>query len=73
MATTYKDSFAQSLKMLSEQTVKHRSWISDRWVDTEAGKRQEIKMLEYACGPGAISMVSSPSSNASQIMSSSMS
>ena len=58
MATTYKDKFAQSLKMLSEQTAKHRSWISDRWTDSEAGKGQEIKMLEYACGPGVISMVS---------------
>jgi predicted transcriptional regulator len=57
MATAYKDRFANIMKTLSEQTLKHRSWISDRWTDTEAGKGQEIKMLEYACGPGVISMV----------------
>lgn len=57
MATAYKDRFANVMKILSDETLKHRSWISHRWVDTEAGKDQEIKMLEYACGPGVVSMV----------------
>lgn len=57
MATAYKDRFANVMKTLSEQTLKHRLWLSDRWSDTEAGKDSEIRMLEYACGPGVISMV----------------
>lgn len=57
MATAYKDRFANVMKTLSEETFKHRSWISDRWTDTEAGKGKEIRLLEYACGPGVISMV----------------
>lgn len=44
--------------MLASQTVQHRNWISERWTDTEAGKNKEVKMLEYACGPGVVSMVS---------------
>lgn len=58
MATEYKDRFADSIKTLSEQTLKHRLWLSDQWLDTEFGKDKDIKMLEYACGPGLISMVS---------------
>lgn len=46
------------MKTLSEQTLKHRFWLSDQWLDTEVGKDKNIKMLEYACGPGVISMVS---------------
>ena len=34
-----------------------RTWVSDTWVDTEAGKGKEIRALEYACGPGHISLV----------------
>lgn len=43
--------------MLAKQTLAHRGWISDRWTDTKAGQSQKIKMLEYACGPGVVSMV----------------
>jgi hypothetical protein len=43
--------------MLSTETLQHRTWISNRWNDTEAGQDQEIKMMEYACGVGVISMV----------------
>lgn len=57
MAASYKERFALSMKFLAEQTLKHRLWISDRWTDTQAGEGQESKMLEYACGPGVISMV----------------
>jgi hypothetical protein len=56
LAASYKGQFADAQRMLSAETVQHRNWISNRWTDTEAGKDQEIKMLEYACGPGVISM-----------------
>lgn len=58
MATEYKDRFADAMKTLSEQTLKHRLWLSDQWLDTEADKDNDIKILEYACGPGVVSMVS---------------
>ena len=58
MAATYQSKFADSMKIIAEQTLKHRLWLSDRWTDTEAGKGQEVKLLEYACGPGVVSMVS---------------
>jgi hypothetical protein len=57
-ATAYQSKFAESLKIIAAQTLKHRLWLSDRWTDTEAGKGQEVKLLEYACGPGVVSMVS---------------
>ncbi|KAJ5679752.1 hypothetical protein N7462_007996 [Penicillium macrosclerotiorum] len=60
MAATYKAEFSEAIKMLSEQTLKHRLWLSDRWVDTDVGKGQDLKMLEYACGPGYISMTLAP-------------
>ncbi|KAJ5637813.1 hypothetical protein N7490_007692 [Penicillium lividum] len=59
LATTYEDKFADSMKMLSEQTLQHRLWISDQWTDT-VNQDQEIRMLEYACGPGNISMTLAP-------------
>lgn len=60
MAKSYKDNFANVVETLSRQTRDRRHWISDNWTDTDAGKGQEIKMLEYACGPGHISMVRPP-------------
>ncbi|CAI7607573.1 unnamed protein product [Penicillium pancosmium] len=60
MATNYKDRFASAMKTLSDQTLEHRLWLSDRWTDTEAGQDNEVKMLEYACGPGVISMTLAP-------------
>jgi hypothetical protein len=38
-------------------------WLSDKWIDTEAGKAENkegkgITMLDYACGTGAVSLVS---------------
>lgn len=44
--------------MVAGQTLEHRQWISDRWTDTEAGQGRELRMLDYACGPGSISLVS---------------
>ncbi|KAJ5156317.1 hypothetical protein N7492_009120 [Penicillium capsulatum] len=60
LATAYKDRFADAIKTVTEQTLSHRTWISDRWTDTEAGRGQGIRMLEYACGPGMISMALAP-------------
>lgn len=57
LAASYKGRFADASRMLASQTLQHRSWISDRWTDTESGSGKEIKMLEYACGPGVVSMV----------------
>ncbi|KAJ5659884.1 hypothetical protein N7507_006335 [Penicillium longicatenatum] len=58
LATTYQNEFADAMKMLSEQTLANRLWISDQWTDTV--DHQGIRMLEYACGPGYISMTLAP-------------
>ncbi|KAJ5854744.1 hypothetical protein N7534_007287 [Penicillium rubens] len=60
LSAVYKDRFADGLRMLSAQTLQRRHWINDRWTDTEAGRGQQIKLLEYACGPGVISMTLAP-------------
>ncbi|RJE17786.1 Methyltransferase domain protein [Aspergillus sclerotialis] len=60
MASTYKDNFANVVESLSNLTRDRRLWMSDKWTDTEAGKGQEIKMLEYACGPGHVSIALAP-------------
>ncbi|KAJ5367790.1 hypothetical protein N7541_001731 [Penicillium brevicompactum] len=60
LAASYKGRFADASRMLASQTLQHRSWISDRWTDTESGSGKEIKMLEYACGPGVVSMSLAP-------------
>ncbi|KAJ5086913.1 hypothetical protein NUU61_008220 [Penicillium alfredii] len=60
LATTYQDRFARAVKTITEQTQQHRLWLSDRWTDTAAGQGQEVKMLEYACGPGTVSMALAP-------------
>lgn len=57
MSSSYMDGFADSIALLCRQTLSRRHWFSDYWTDTETGKGKEIKMLEYACGPGAISAV----------------
>lgn len=57
MAVNYQGRFANIMETLSKETLKNRSWISERWTDSEVGKGRDISMLEYACGPGVISMV----------------
>lgn len=57
MAKSYRDHAAKAVETLSKETRDRRHWISDKWTDTDAGRGQEIKMLEYACGPGYISIV----------------
>ncbi|KAJ5217414.1 hypothetical protein N7468_010422 [Penicillium chermesinum] len=59
-ASMYDDRFAGVIQTLSEQTIQRRHWISDRWTDTAAGQGQEIRALDYAAGPGYISMTLAP-------------
>lgn len=58
MATTYTADFGKALEVLYRTVQGRRHWVSEVWNDTEAGKGKEIKMLEYACGPGVLSQVS---------------
>lgn len=63
MAPLYQERFAEGLRTLAEQLLLHRMWLSDKWIDTEAGKAENkegkgITMLDYACGTGAVSLVS---------------
>lgn len=58
MAGTYKTDFGRALQMIYQQVQSRRHWASDVWTDTHAGKGKEIRMLEYACGPGNVSLVS---------------
>ncbi|KAE8150433.1 S-adenosyl-L-methionine-dependent methyltransferase [Aspergillus avenaceus] len=60
MARTYKAGFEKSIEMICRQVQKRRLWASDTWIDTEAGQGKDVKMLEYACGPGHVSAVLAP-------------
>ncbi|KKK15696.1 hypothetical protein ARAM_007255 [Aspergillus rambellii] len=60
MSRSYRADFAEGLKILFKTVQAKRGWASDIWTDTEAGKGREIKMLEYACGPGMVSMALAP-------------
>jgi len=57
-AGSYMNDFSGVIRSICNLVEDRRLWISDKWSDTEAGKGQELRMLEYACGPGAISAVS---------------
>ncbi|KAL3461344.1 S-adenosyl-L-methionine-dependent methyltransferase [Aspergillus heterothallicus] len=57
---TYKSDFAKGVESLVNVTQTQRTWVSDVWTDTEAGRGKELKMLEYACGPGHISLALAP-------------
>lgn len=48
------------MSLLTEETKSRRQWISTKWTDTQEGEGKEIKLLEYACGPGTISKVGTP-------------
>ncbi|KAE8355366.1 S-adenosyl-L-methionine-dependent methyltransferase [Aspergillus coremiiformis] len=60
MSKTYKTQFEKSLKILYRVVQEKRLWASDTWIDTEAGQGKEIKMLDYACGPGTVSTALAP-------------
>ncbi|KAL4920273.1 S-adenosyl-L-methionine-dependent methyltransferase [Aspergillus aurantiobrunneus] len=57
---TYKSEFEKVVKTLVNVVQNQRTWVSDTWIDTLAGKAKEIKVLEYACGPGHISLALAP-------------
>ncbi|KAL3429673.1 S-adenosyl-L-methionine-dependent methyltransferase [Aspergillus tetrazonus] len=59
-AAAYKSDFEGAVEALVSVVHDQRTWVSDTWVDTEAGKGKEIKALEYACGPGHISLALAP-------------
>ena len=58
MSKTYKTRFEKGTKLLYRLAQEKRLWGSNVWADTEAGQGKEIKVLEYACGPGVVSTVS---------------
>ncbi|RDK47474.1 putative SAM-dependent methyltransferase [Aspergillus phoenicis ATCC 13157] len=60
LAKSYTNDFKSVLEFICRLVDGHRPWISDAWVDTEAGKGKEIKMLEYACGTGPVSLTLAP-------------
>ncbi|KAL4811174.1 S-adenosyl-L-methionine-dependent methyltransferase [Aspergillus unguis] len=59
-ARTYKSDFSKAMETVTNVVRNERTWISDTWTDTEAGKGKDIKMLEYACGPGHVSLALAP-------------
>ncbi|KAL1964014.1 hypothetical protein VTN77DRAFT_7560 [Rasamsonia byssochlamydoides] len=52
--------FAEACKRLAEEVKSRREWISTKWTDTQDGEGKEIKLLEYACGPGTVSKTLEP-------------
>ncbi|KAJ5296097.1 hypothetical protein PENANT_c021G10647 [Penicillium antarcticum] len=65
MAPVYQERFAEGLRVLAEQLLLNRMWLSDKWIDTEAGKAENkdgegVTMLDYACGTGAVSLALAP-------------
>jgi hypothetical protein len=59
-AQAYLTDFAEGTKFLSEEAKRRRQWVGSMWTDALEGKEQDIKLLEYACGPGYITMVGPP-------------
>ncbi|PWY88433.1 putative SAM-dependent methyltransferase [Aspergillus heteromorphus CBS 117.55] len=60
LAKSYKDSFKPVLDGICRNVTARRTWISDTWTDTEAGQGKEIKVLDYACGTGVVSLTLAP-------------
>ncbi|KAL3480641.1 S-adenosyl-L-methionine-dependent methyltransferase [Aspergillus californicus] len=59
-ARTYKTEFAKGVETLVNVAKTQRTWVSDAWIDTKTGEGKDIKILEYACGPGHISLALAP-------------
>ncbi|KAJ5769838.1 uncharacterized protein N7511_001889 [Penicillium nucicola] len=65
LAPMYKERFAEGLRVLTEQLVLNRMWLSQKWTDTQAGSADKkdgegVSMLDYACGTGAVSLALAP-------------
>ncbi|RHZ58098.1 class I SAM-dependent methyltransferase [Aspergillus thermomutatus] len=56
----FRAEFRQGQELIFNEVQGRRSWVSDIWSDTELGKGHKVRMLEYACGPGAISAALAP-------------
>ncbi|KAK1147653.1 hypothetical protein N8T08_000995 [Aspergillus melleus] len=60
LSKTYKADFDDALALMYRTVQDRRLWVSDTWTDTDSGKGKEIKVLEYACGPGTVSLALAP-------------
>ncbi|OKL61080.1 hypothetical protein UA08_03794 [Talaromyces atroroseus] len=60
LAHDYDTGFEKGIRTIREETQSRRLWISSKWTDTPEGNGKEIKLLEYACGPGYISRTLEP-------------
>ncbi|GFF31067.1 uncharacterized methyltransferase C1347.09 [Aspergillus udagawae] len=60
LASSYREEFRQGQELIFNEVQGRRSWISDTWSDTQSGKGHKVRMLEYACGPGAVSAALAP-------------
>ncbi|KAF7591371.1 hypothetical protein BBP40_001597 [Aspergillus hancockii] len=60
MSKAYKTQFKKGVQLIYRTVQENRLWASDTWNDTEAGQGKDIKMLEYACGPGVVSTALAP-------------
>ncbi|KAF7115805.1 hypothetical protein CNMCM5793_003445 [Aspergillus hiratsukae] len=56
----FREEFRQGQELIFNEVQGRRSWISDTWSDSESGKGRKVRMLEYACGPGAVSAALAP-------------
>lgn len=56
-AVSSKVDFGPALELLRNEILDRRLWISDKWTDTEAGKGVGVRLLDYACGTGNLSIV----------------
>lgn len=59
-AHNYDTGVEKGIIMMKEETLSNRLWISSKWTDTAEGQGKEIRLLEYACGPGHITRTLEP-------------
>jgi hypothetical protein len=57
-AFSYNTDLLEGMKFLFDEVRARRSWISSKWTDTPEGQGKEIRALDYACGTGNLSRVS---------------
>lgn len=59
MASKYEGNFAESLARIESEIRERRDWLGVNWVTDNSNTDRVVKVLDYACGPGTISRVSS--------------
>ena len=59
IASTYDDKpwVKVGLKQLSGELLAKREWMGVKWTNEEETGDREVKMLDFACGPGIASAV----------------